>query len=607
MRFFSARLSGSHPAPRFFFVRVAGGIGLLLAAGCAQLSKPTPRNDRVESRAEPMALFARGLSLELSGQPDEALALYAAAHALDPERALILDRLTELLISLRRPKEAADLLESSLKTLPDSADLWWRLGRLYSAEQRWAPAVNALQRAVELRPDDSQMALGLAEALAQADREADAVRALRKAHALGIPTFPVLQAAGRLYLRAQAGGRETRAIAEWIRELTPAGAEIPLLLLAAEIHHRANEPEPAKRLLLQILNRHSADPNHRLQLAQALLNIGERPLALPLLEELSNIEDPASQNVLDFLAAVHMENADQTADPQIERPAREAAVSALERLIRMNPGLLRPRLALADQYLRLERIPEAVAAMEAVDSDDPYLQRALALRLVSGPQAEAVGLWLEQAAEADPTRIWIQQALGEIELASKQADRAIARFELAAKTPIPLLRTFGSWSAALLLRDRHPAAADALLARGLEVHPDHPLLHELRSNLSLAARDPGNAADHLEQARKAWIVRQGHPPPLLLAQLAVAQIFADQPEAAFISLDAALEADLYLIQNVAEIGALWATRLERKEPPRLLMERGRTRHPESPLIPIIAGLYENTIEEYERAIPHFQS
>jgi Flp pilus assembly protein TadD len=83
----------------------------------------------------------------------------------------------EVLVELRRPTEAVEVLRSALVGHPGRADLWGQLAMALLAADRWGEAYEAAATRIQLAPEDEWGYRLASLALSAMDRSAEAVRA----------------------------------------------------------------------------------------------------------------------------------------------------------------------------------------------------------------------------------------------------------------------------------------------------------------------------------------------------------------------------------------------------------------------------------------------
>jgi tetratricopeptide (TPR) repeat protein len=261
----------------------------------------------------------------------------------------------------------------------------------------------------------------------------------------------------------------------------------------------------------------------------------------------------------------------------------DAARTALERSIELQPTLLHAREELADLYGALGRTDNRLTQLEALNALDPGVSREVALGVAyaRAGQADRAVLTLGRAAERYPDQPYAYVALGRVwlEIAQARGDRvalskAIGALEgaVGSDDSSEALTLFGR--ALLMTSDEEPAertlqdatrrqpldplafyylseaaerlghfeaARQALLdyevLRGDETDARRRLAHVTRlGDLSLKMNDPAAAATYFLRAADG-------ADPVLLARAADAQLRAGDKDAARATVTKALEKD----------------------------------------------------------------
>src|SRR6185436_4394930 len=113
-------------------------------------------------------VFLLGRSLELSGQPDEALASYRRLLRTQPRRGDVLERFTDLALLQGKSDQAVEEALRISQIAPDLRAGWIALGKIRYRQTRYAEAVTAFQSATRLGgPDYDRARIFLQCALAR--------------------------------------------------------------------------------------------------------------------------------------------------------------------------------------------------------------------------------------------------------------------------------------------------------------------------------------------------------------------------------------------------------------------------------------------------------
>lgn len=225
----------------------------------------------------------RGHAALLEGRPADAVAAYAAAARLVPDRALPHTSIAAALVQLGRRDEALQALERATAVAPDDeAALRARAGLL---------------RDLGREPDAAADLERLADILGRAGRREDALRAARRSFELG-PTDtrrelvwtleadegPAPEAADAASDRAtpRPGPRDPELLVATAAERIAAGAIDEArdeLLEAVAVHRAAGRPDAALDVCFRLLEIAPGDPAAHLAIANVQLDHGWQAIA----------------------------------------------------------------------------------------------------------------------------------------------------------------------------------------------------------------------------------------------------------------------------------------------------------------------------------------
>jgi tetratricopeptide (TPR) repeat protein len=181
-------------------------IALVLAAGCTG-----PVEDELQ-QAETMAR---------EGRLNEALGVYREIIQQEPGNAAALRGAGEILLRLKRPEEALEMLEKVESLQEADYELLVMLGRTNRGVGKTGRALEVYEKAISLDPDrgDAQMGKGLA--LLSQGRLNEAEAPLKEAQVLGDTSAEALMALGRV---AAKKGHHLEAVA-WYNKAGEQGAD----------------------------------------------------------------------------------------------------------------------------------------------------------------------------------------------------------------------------------------------------------------------------------------------------------------------------------------------------------------------------------------------
>ena len=403
------------------------------------------------------ARLALGQFLVKNGRSGEAEAVFKEAVAVDARDAMANRAMAAYYISSNRATEAEPFLKKIADESGDPAASL-ALADYYAASRREADALAVLEK-LSASPSSwavarSRMALVLYAGgkTADAHRVIDEVIAQRSAYA------DALVVRGRFFL---AEGKTSQALADAQQAVKAApgnpdghyllgvvrkagrdadGAaasfkevlrlnprSVPVQLQLAEIELQRGEFASAAQLADQVLQRAPQSLEARLILARSLLGQGDLDRATAITREL--VDAFPKTAVVHSLAGLLAMRKDD----------RAGALAAYERAFAMNPALLEPLAALAELDISQGQGARARARVESrlqkTPNDTGVLVVAAKTWGATGDVAKAEAL-LRRAIEADAANFEAYGLLGQIYVAQKRLDEALAQFDrLAAQRP----------------------------------------------------------------------------------------------------------------------------------------------------------------------------
>lgn len=312
------------------------------------------------------------------GRMDEALPLALAASELAPGYPAARLRAADILVKSNRPAEAVRHYEAVLQAFPENPYALLGLARTRVAAQDWAAARQYLERSIREHPD---FIGGLSLLVTVSDRLGDQATAET--------------------LRLRIGRREFTDMADpWIDGLADLCYDAYRLSVAAAVANFSGDPERARTLLERAISLSTQNSSYRRQLAQMMLNNREYQNARTHLEQ-AVAQSPTDSDswillvdALDGLGRADLArqaifsglgNCPESPTLRV-RYARELkdsgrlAEAAIEfgRGYELRPSEVAPLVELAEVLFALDRVPEAVAALQRALSRQPNHPMALA-------------------------------------------------------------------------------------------------------------------------------------------------------------------------------------------------------------------------------------
>lgn len=334
--------------------------------------------------ADAAAQAARGLTrlslsfserLQLAGlltrqkQFDEALAqlerlrtqLLSAADTTDAQRRQLLAAELLVLVDSHRLEDHMHALSAELRAGQNvTADRWWRLAELQSAAGAADAAWQSLEQAVVLRPQAVELQTLRVAWAEQSGRLAEAVQSLRL-----LADFDAAHRGQHLLdlIRLHLTQGEVAAALPITRELLDGERTRPEDYQAvARLLLKHDQPEPARQLLAEGVQRFPDDPQLGLTLAEVLVEQQQTEAALTLCWQLFEEADSMDrrQRLVELLAPLY--------DHQ---QIFEQLVARLD-LLRQDPGQHRAMtVCLAAAYVSVSRFDQAQSTLETLLTDNP--------------------------------------------------------------------------------------------------------------------------------------------------------------------------------------------------------------------------------------------
>lgn len=342
-------------------------------------------------------LTMRGTAYAMSGNLTSASQSFAEARALDPKSAapLIAEAPIQLRAGERERAKASAARATELAPNNDAA--WYVLGTISHSVGDSARAMVAFDRALAINSKHVDARISRASLLIGLGRDAEADKELAQ-----LKAWAVIEPRAS-YLRGSLAGRKGDAVtanAEFadavglIDAMTPALrlASEPLLMAGALSHRALGNLEKAREYLEAVLGRNGRHYAAQLLLASILVEAGEYPRALVMLESLQRVT-PNEPTVLTMLGTVNLarkqyaQAAELFERAAVLNPTGEAVrelgfsqlalgqdklgLANLEKAFARNNSDLRAGIQLATIYARQGQNNKAVQIAEAIVKKDP--------------------------------------------------------------------------------------------------------------------------------------------------------------------------------------------------------------------------------------------
>jgi putative PEP-CTERM system TPR-repeat lipoprotein len=229
----------------------------------------------------------------------------------------------------------------------------------------------------------------------------------------------------------------------------------------------------------------------------------------------------------------HLQTINLLAELEFRTNRLQKAVSLLESTIAKHPNELQPRILLAQMQLATNQLPKALAILEAAMQQFPnqpeLMQFAAVIELQNGAPDKALPL-LESAIKLLPDNLTLHYNLALTHEQLKHDAQAMAEIDKALK--LDPNHTSSKFVRARLMASTGELDAAQNLLKELEAsNPESANIPELKGKISIAQKKPEEAINQFKTA-----LERREDNPLLVAELALAQIEAQQTDAGYETL-----------------------------------------------------------------------
>lgn len=385
------------------FARAMAGLSLLLLPGCAlrqpgELLPALPPDPPYAAELEPYAeavdpacayfRFAWGKSAELAGRLEEAGYAYRQALLCDRQADYVMSSLAMLLLRMNERAEAVAWMQRVIELRPDDLGARSLLANLYAGSGEPAKAAAIHREILDRDPGNANALLLLGVLHANQNRWEEARRALEELVAIHPDLFMGYYYLARLYRDL---GEDEAALTAYEKALelnwSPAMARE-----AAGAYESAGQFEESLRLYRQMVKEDPADERARGLLANSYLRLDRPEEALAELAELRHYSADAG-------------NVDLTmARILIDQERLPEALALLRELLTDEPRLDAARSLLVLTYYRLGQIERARSLLEEIRPGDYGYEEAVLMlaRIYRGAEDPAAAIQLLTRALADP-------------------------------------------------------------------------------------------------------------------------------------------------------------------------------------------------------------
>jgi tetratricopeptide (TPR) repeat protein len=303
---------------------------------------------------------------------NQAIDSYKKALAIEPNSAVILERLAEIYAKSQHIRDAVVQAQEALKIDPDNVDAHRLLARIYvrtlgdmSAgevqQENLTKATEQFQAILKTDPDDTYSLLWLARLYRFQNQHAEAEKVLRQILAHDSDSGPALEQLSQLLIDQ---GRSQEAI-ELLTRAAGDSASPDIYDLLGDAYSQAKDYPNAEKAYQQAVAGDPDDPGHRHGLAQALLSEDKYAEALAQFNKLTELEPGTSENFLRSAQLYRRLGQFEQAEASLAR-AKQLAPGSLE--ILYNEALLDEDQGRFDDAVKV--LTDAIAGIKSQTGGD---------------------------------------------------------------------------------------------------------------------------------------------------------------------------------------------------------------------------------------------
>lgn len=384
-------------------------------------------------KADALAKFVEGSTLEEDGEMDKALAAYREVLNVDPGQAQLAARVAALLTRQDQFPQAIDILKDAVKANPKAAEPFLQLAFIYAKYLKKSDqAIDYVNRAINLEPANIDTYTRLYEIYLAAGNETKARQVLERASQVGSndPTF--WTQLGKLFAAlvfkpgVEAAPRDVARANEIFQKAAEhAGDDSAILKDVADYYAASQQISQAIPLYLRVLELQPEDANAREKLATGFILTNQRNKAIEMLDEIIK-QHPEKYQPYELLAQVLD---DQGRAWQRENKLDDAAMAFNKAATNYEQSLLvNPNHAIT--YLRLAEL-----LLGPVKNPERAVKVLTEARRRFPETAEMVyylGVALREARHIQEAVITFEEALHEAELDSGEIANARFYFDYGA-------------------------------------------------------------------------------------------------------------------------------------------------------------------------------
>ncbi len=314
-----------------------------------------------EHKADALAHFVEGLSLEESGEMDKALAAYRKVLDVDPGQADLASRVAALLTRQDDFPQAIDILKDAIKANPNASGPLLQLAFIYAKYlRRTDQAIDYVNRAIALDPHNIEAYERFCEISLAAGDEKKAIQSLDRAAEIKNDDAVFWARLGKLYasiiFKSDRSSKpdEIARVNDIFKKAASHAADNPAVLKDVGDYYAATQQiKEAIPLYLRLLEFEPDDTNAREKLATGFVLTNQRDKAVEMLDAIIK-EHPEKYQPYDLLAGLLDDSARALEREKKTDQAKAAfakAAANYEQSLIINPRRPSPYLHLAELLL----------------------------------------------------------------------------------------------------------------------------------------------------------------------------------------------------------------------------------------------------------------
>lgn len=314
-----------------------------------------------EHKADALAHFVEGISLEETGEMDRALTAYRKVLDLDPGQSELATRVAGLLTREEDFPHAIDILKDAIKANPKAAEPFVELAFIYAKYlKRPDQAIDYINRAITIDPQNIDAYERLYEITLASGDEKKALQALDRAFKVRTDNPAFWSRLGKLYIPLVFKGtatpkpEELAHLNEIFKKAADHAQDDPTVLRdVADYYAASQQIKEAIPYYLRLLELEPDDASAREKLAAGFAMTNQRDKAVKMLEEII-AQHPEKYQPYDLLAGLFDDSArtlERTNHKEEAKAGFRKAAANYEQSVLINPDRAAPYLHLAEILL----------------------------------------------------------------------------------------------------------------------------------------------------------------------------------------------------------------------------------------------------------------